>query len=285
MRNARVCHLGLLAAVALAFAGCSTVSQRAVPAIPVVPAHPFAPVAAAVSLPLTLSTATPAPSATPAEPAAAEPDPAAEPEEAVSPDCRQLKCVALTLDDGPAPGTAKLLDLFAARNVTATFFVLGENAAAHPALVRRMAREGHEVGNHSWTHPEFWYLSKRLIRKELTKTNTTLARLGVSTALVRPPYGEWDADVAGATRALGMQTVLWDVDPQDWKDRNPQTVARRVLRGVKPGSIVLTHDTIASTRKAYPAIISGLRKRGYTFVTVSELLGSTVRAGKRSFRA
>ncbi|HOC14132.1 MAG TPA: polysaccharide deacetylase family protein [Propionicimonas sp.] len=218
----------------------------------------------------------------PAEPPAPEPEPPAEPAPV---DCAVLKCVALTMDDGPVPGTGKLLDLFARRGVKATFFLLGQNAKAHPKLVRRMVAEGHELGNHSWSHPEFWNLSKSGIRKQLVKTNKLLTKLGQRPKLVRPPYGEWDRDVAKVTRSLGMPAVIWDVDPEDWKVRKAKTVAKRVLKQVERGSIILTHDSLKSTRKAIPAIVRGLQAKGYTLVTVSQLMAGKLHPGKRCFHA
>ncbi|MFZ0530956.1 MAG: polysaccharide deacetylase family protein, partial [Propionicimonas sp.] len=200
-------------------------------------------------------------------------------------DCAQAKCVALTLDDGPVPGTATVLDLFAKEKVRATFFVLGRNAKAHSKLIRRMIAEGHLVGNHSWSHPEFWKTSKAKIRKQLVRTDRLLAALGARPTLMRPPYGEWDARVAAVTRSLDLAAILWSVDPVDWRSRNTKKVVKQVLRQVKRGSIILTHDSLKPTRKAYPAIIKGLRAKGYTLVTVTELLDGNLRAGKRYFRA
>jgi len=276
-------------------AGCATVPPRVLatrtPAMPVVAVT--AQVDEPVAFPLTQiadgsSSASPTESATPSAPTDTPTPPAPEPSAPASPepttepvDCSKAKCVALTLDDGPVPQTAKVLDLLKKLDVKATFFVLGEMAKAHPKIVQRIVREGHAVGNHSWSHPEFWKCSKASIRKQLTKTNRLLTHLGATPTLMRPPFGEWDARVAKISRKLGLAGILWDVDPLDWKSRNTKKVVKSVLRKVKPGSIILTHDTLKTTRKAYPAIIKKLRAKGYVFVTVPELLAGELHAGGR----
>lgn len=290
-------------AAALLLGGCATVPPRAlvartapVPAPTQVnavvdfplpkAASPFAATdPTAPSVPVE-EPATPTPTAPTTDPTPPPgPDQPTEPGVPSEPDCAVLKCVALTMDDGPSPGTGRILDLFAKKGVKATFFLLGEHARKNQELVRRMVAEGHEVGNHSWSHPEFWYLSKRAIKKQLVRTNRLLAKLGQRPQLVRPPYGEWDSDVAKVTKALGMPSVIWDVDPEDWKYRNAKKVTKRVLKQVHRGSIILTHDTLKTTRKAIPAIVKALQDKGYTLVTVSQLMVGKLHAGKRCYRA
>jgi len=197
------------------------------------------------------------------------------------PDCTKLKCVALTMDDGPVPGTAKVLDLLKRKHVRVTFFVVGEMAKLRPGLVRRMVREGHVVGNHSWSHPEFFGEPAKALRSQLTRTNKVLHRAtGHDPVLMRPPFGEVTAQVRKLCRKLGEAIILWNVDPVDWKDRKAATVARRVIHRAKRGSIILTHDSLKTTREAYSRIIDGLRAKGFTLVTVPQLFAGKLKPGK-----
>ncbi|MGY1807237.1 polysaccharide deacetylase family protein [Blastococcus sp. SYSU D00669] len=195
-------------------------------------------------------------------------------------DCARVACIALTFDDGPGPYTAQLLRELADADVDATFFVVGGNAAAMPDLVGRMAAEGHAVGNHTWDHPRLPALAPEQIADEIDRTTSALADAGVTTDLLRPPYGETDGTVAAVAGARGYAQVLWDVDTQDWLNRDVATTTQRALDGAFPGAIVLLHDIHPTTVQAVPGIIAGLRARGYVFVTVPELVG-TVEPGAR----
>ncbi len=189
-------------------------------------------------------------------------------------DCTRRKCLALTFDDGPVAGTADLLDVLRSRGVHATFFVVGRNARAHPGLLRRMVRDGHDIGNHSLDHADLSRLGASAVRRELAETNRIVRRAtGHTPTLVRPPYGATDATVASVSRRLGMALVTWDVDPRDWRDRTTATVRSRVLAAAHPGAIVLAHDIYPTTRAAFARIVDTLLARGYTLVTVRDLLG------------
>ncbi len=235
-------------------------------------------------------TRTTRPDGVPAAQPVPEPEPEPEPEpapprptataQAASGQCAEQKCIALTFDDGPVAGTAALLDLLRSRGVHATFFVVGENARAHPDLLRRMAADGHAVENHTYTHARLTRLGTASIRRELVQTNDVIESVtGVAPAYVRPPYGATDDTVAAVARELGMGQVTWDVDPVDWKDHDSDVVRTRVLAHAHPGAIVLSHDIHATTRAAYPDILDTLIDRGYTFVTVPELLGASPAPG------
>ncbi len=203
------------------------------------------------------------------------------PANAAPPDCAKLKCVALTMDDGPVPGTAHVLNLLKRKGVHATFFVVGQLARVRPALLRRMVAEGHIVGNHSWNHPEFFGEPAKMIRGQLVHTDAAVHRaIGHDPLLMRPPFGEVTGKVRKISRALHEAVVLWDVDPLDWKDRKVSTVVHRVVKQAKRGSIILTHDSLKTTRAAYSQIIDGLRARGFTLVTVPELFGGHLKAGR-----
>jgi len=198
------------------------------------------------------------------------------------PDCTRVKCIALTFDDGPAESTRELLDVLAARDVKATFFVVGRNAEKHPELVLREHREGHELGDHSYTHTDLGMSSKQKITSELSRTREAIRRAsGATPGLMRPPYGSTSKQVEKAAREMDMAQVLWTVDPLDWRTRDSRDIERRVVKSVKPGSIVLLHDIHRTTVRAVPGIIDELTAKGYEFVTVSELFGGKLTPGKK----
>ena len=183
--------------------------------------------------------------------------------------------VAMTFDDGPHGSlTPKLLDLLAAHHMKVTFFVIGQNAAEHPEIVRRAAREGHEIGNHSWSHPNLGKTSDDAVRNELQKTDDVIAAaIGKRPTLMRPPYGSLTArQKRWIHDDFGYRIILWDVDPLDWKRPGPSVVCNRIVKEAKPGSIILSHDIHPGTIEAMPATFDQLQAKGFKFVTVSELL-------------
>jgi peptidoglycan/xylan/chitin deacetylase (PgdA/CDA1 family) len=183
--------------------------------------------------------------------------------------------IALTFDDGPnATLTPKLLDLLAARHLKATFFVVGQNAADHPDILKRAVREGHEIGNHSWSHPNLGKMSDDAVRRELQKTEDAIvAAIGKKPTLMRPPYGSITArQKKWIHEEFGYRIILWDVDPLDWKRPGPSVVTARILKETKAGSIVLSHDIHPPTIEAMPATFDQLMKKGFKSVTVTELL-------------
>jgi peptidoglycan/xylan/chitin deacetylase (PgdA/CDA1 family) len=192
-------------------------------------------------------------------------------------DCGQARCVALTFDDGPDVETGRLLDLLKQRGVPATFFVLGRQVEQHEALARRITAEGHEIGNHTWNHERLTTLSPAGIRENLQRTADLVTRVtGTSPTLVRPPFGASNSSVAAAA---GAPIVLWTVDPRDWRKRDPDAVYERVTAQVRPGAIVILHDTRKTSVDAVPRILDTLAQRGYTFVTVSRLFGGHLEPG------
>jgi peptidoglycan-N-acetylglucosamine deacetylase len=187
--------------------------------------------------------------------------------------------IAMTFDDGPsATLTPKLLDLLAARHIKATFFVIGENVAEHPEIVARAAREGHEIGNHSWSHPNFAKMSDERVRQQLWRTDTAIqSATGTRPTLMRPPYGSITArEKRWIHDELGYDIILWDVDPYDWKRPGPVVVRNRILKETHPGSIVLSHDIHPGTIEAMPSTLDALVAKGFKFVTVSELIRMAV---------
>ena len=183
--------------------------------------------------------------------------------------------IAMTFDDGPqAKLTPKLLDLLAAHHIKATFFVIGENVAQHPDIVARAAREGHEIGNHSWSHPKFGKMSDQSVRRELQRTDDAIkSATGTRPTLMRPPYGSLTArQKRWIHDEFGYEIILWDVDPFDWKRPGPAVVRNRIVKETRPGSIVLSHDIHPGTIDAMPATLDQLEAKGFKFVTVSELI-------------
>jgi peptidoglycan-N-acetylglucosamine deacetylase len=184
--------------------------------------------------------------------------------------------IAMTFDDGPsATLTPKLLDLLAAHHIKVTFFVIGENVAEHPEIVARAAQEGHEIGNHSWSHPNFAKMSQESVRGQLQRTDDAIRNAtGKRPTLMRPPYGSLtDREKHWIHAEFGYQIILWDVDPYDWKRPGPTVVRNRILKETRPGSIVLSHDIHPGTIEAMPSTLDALEAKGFKFVTVSELIG------------
>jgi peptidoglycan/xylan/chitin deacetylase (PgdA/CDA1 family) len=183
--------------------------------------------------------------------------------------------VALTFDDGPSPeNTPRLLDMLRKRGLKATFFIVGQCAAQNPEILKRIASEGHEIGNHSWSHPSLAKMGELGVTEQLQRTHEVVQQLtGTPPKLMRPPYGAFTTNQrAWAHQKWGYKTILWDVDPLDWKVRNANRVQAEILRQTVSGSIILAHDIHASTVDAMPATLDALLAKGCQFVTVSELL-------------
>src|SRR5437899_2458851 len=188
-------------------------------------------------------------------------------------------CIAMTFDDGPsATLTPKLLDLLATRHIKVTFFVIGENVAEHPEIVARAAREGHEIGNHSWSHPNFGKMGDESVRSQLQRTDDAIKNAtGERPTLMRPPYGSITArEKRWIHEEFGYRIILWDVDPYDWKRPGPAVVRNRILKETQPGSIVLSHDIHPGTIEAMPSTLDALAAKGFKFVTVSEVIRMAV---------
>lgn len=196
------------------------------------------------------------------------------------PECQEY--IALTFDDGPRKGTTgRLLDGLRERGASATFFVVGEEAAANLELVKRMKAEGHQIGNHTWSHVRLEDAPQKTTQQEIEKTEALLTELlGPGEYWLRPPYGLISQETE---KQLKVPMVKWSVDPRDWESRNTDKVVQAVLKDVKPNSIVLLHDIYPTSVDAALKIVDTLQKEGYCFVTVEELLylnGITPEAGK-----
>lgn len=253
-------------------------------AIAAAPFTPPAPVPTTTAEPLTERTPTPQSPATPSSAPTTVP-PVTGPTQ--SPpgdgdvvDCSTLKCIALTFDDGPGPYTAKLLQELASKDVRATFFLIGRSVGTRPELVKAELAAGHAVGNHTYEHLDLVKLDAATIGFQVDRTAAAiLDATGVRPTLLRPPYGATNPTVKAVARERGYAQILWNVDTEDWKNRNVATTTQRALDGARPGAIILMHDIHPTTVQAVPGIIDALRARGYTLVTVPQLIG-TPEAGK-----
>ncbi|WP_459247226.1 polysaccharide deacetylase family protein [Streptomyces youssoufiensis] len=193
-------------------------------------------------------------------------------------DCAKAKCIALTFDAGPGKDTGQLLDTLKDKKVPATFFLLGKNhVKKHPDLVRRIATEGHEVANHTWSHPRLTDLEPDEARKELALTQDAIEQItGRKPTLMRPPQGRTNKDVSKVSKELGLSQVLWSVTAKDYSTTDSALIKKRVLDQADRDGIILLHDIYDGTVPAVPGIIDALHKRGFTFVTVPQLMAPAV---------
>ena len=193
-------------------------------------------------------------------------------------DCAQVKCVALTFDDGPTPFTDRLLRILADNHARATFFLIGNKVAANPAGAQRIAAAGMEIGNHTWEHPNMTTIPPQDISAQLAKANDAIiAATGRAPRLYRPAGGLANDAVQQAAARLGLAEILWDVIPFDWfNDSNTAATRLVLMTQIKPGSVVLLHDTYSSTVDLVYQFIPVLKANGYHLVTVSQLLGLRV---------
>lgn len=188
--------------------------------------------------------------------------------------------VALTFDDVPDPRfTPQILDVLKEHHVRATFFIVGNRAEKHPDLVKRIVKEGHVVGNHSYNHPQFSKLSMSAFRKQILRTGEIIQRLtGYTPKMIRPPYGDINEEQLKWAARNHYSIVNWNVDSLDWKGIGKEAVKRNVLSTVGQGSIILQHagggttSNLSGTIDALPDIIRTLKNKGYSFVTLPRLL-------------
>ncbi len=183
--------------------------------------------------------------------------------------------LALTFDDGPHPQlTPKLLDILRQQGVRATFYVIGRNVETYPDIARRIVAEGHEIANHSWSHPALTKVSSAKLKQELESTSNVIEReTGRRPTNMRPPYGAINDRVRQAIlQDHKLDVIMWSVDPLDWKRPGASVVTQRMVQGAKPGAILLAHDIHPGTIEAMPQTIAQLKAKGYGFATVSQLL-------------
>jgi peptidoglycan/xylan/chitin deacetylase (PgdA/CDA1 family) len=190
--------------------------------------------------------------------------------------------VALTFDDGPSADTERVLDVLDRYNLRAAFFMVGREVERRPQTARRVADAGHEIGNHSYSHPIYLYRGPRETRRQLERTQAIIKdATGVRPTLARPPCGVRTPAYFRAAHSLKLQTVQWTLAGFDWKRRTPERIARDVLRRAEAGSIILLHDgdsenraNRAATIAALPLLIEGLQERGLHVAPLSQLIGT-----------
>ncbi len=184
------------------------------------------------------------------------------------------KIVALSFDAAWGnEDTGQLIDIMNKYKVKTTFFVVGSWVDKYPESVKELHDAGHEIMNHSNSHPHMTQISVEKMKEEVTKCDEKIKTItGVKPTLFRAPYGDYNNDVVGAMRETGHFTIQWDVDSLDWKNLTANEISDRVLKKVKPGSIVLFHNAALHTPEALPIIIENLQKDGYKIVPVSEII-------------
>ncbi len=197
---------------------------------------------------------------------------------------RGLRRIALTFDDGPnEPFTSEILAILRKHNIRATFFVIGENTELFPETCQRIQKEGHIIGNHSYSHPKWLALrrQKRIIQ-ELQPTQEAIYNAsGIKPVLFRPPYGHWSPWLLRTARRMGLEVITWDNMTDDWEaTKEADDIVSDILGRVRPGGIIVLHDgrngrfnyDRTSLLKALPPIIYSLERQGYQFFTVTEML-------------
>ncbi|MFD6152098.1 polysaccharide deacetylase family protein [Streptomyces sp. NPDC060243] len=189
-------------------------------------------------------------------------------------DCRKAKCIALTFDAGPSKHTPQLLKILKEKKVHATFFLLGKNhIERYPKLVKQISDEGHEVAEHTWSHRRLTDLSEKDVRRELSRTQNAVEDLtGKAPTLMRPPQGRTSDEVSKICKEFGIAQVLWSATAKDYATTDSKLIEKRILDQSKRDGVILLHDLYDGTVPAVPHIIDALRAKGYTFVTVPELM-------------
>ncbi len=190
-------------------------------------------------------------------------------------DCSRTKCVALTFDDGPSPFTDRLLHILKDNDAQATFFLIGNKVAANPAGAKRIADASMEIGSHTWEHPNMATIPPQDISAQLSKANDAITgATGRTPTFYRPAGGLSNQAVRQAAAGYGQAEILWDVISFDWINDSNTAATRRVLMAqIKPGSVVLFHDTYSSTVDLVYQFLPVLKANGYHLVTISQLLG------------
>ena len=180
------------------------------------------------------------------------------------------KVIYLTFDDGPSkPWTQQILSVLARYHAHATFFVVGQEARAHPELIKAIVAGGHALGNHTYDHPWLGRMNRGQVSGELGRTQKVLGALAAS--CMRPPFGSTNRSTRNEAAQMGMKLVMWDIDPRDWSRPGAAHIASVILAHAAPGAMVLMHDggaNRAQTVAALQTVLSQLSRRGYHFETV-----------------
>jgi peptidoglycan/xylan/chitin deacetylase (PgdA/CDA1 family) len=201
------------------------------------------------------------------------------------------KQIALTFDDGPnEPYTQQLLELLARHNVRATIFVIGRYVRERPDLARAIAQVGHEIGNHTFSHPPLIFERPSRVRREILEARQTIGEaVGVHSCLFRPPWGARRPGLFAFIRQLGLEPVMWNVTGYDWNPPSAESIIEKVSRRIRGGDVILLHDgshhdlgadrskTVAAVRQ----LIAQLKAGGYQFATVSDMIGASASAANQ----
>lgn len=195
----------------------------------------------------------------------------------------ERKAIALTFDDGPTADTPAILDILRNKNVKATFFVVGKQAEANPELLRLIVSEGHEVQGHTYSHLALDFLTPGQIEKELFKTRVVLRTVaGIDAACLRPPGGRFGGALEEVAKRYGITTVFWTANCTSLEGGKKEKMRDYIVSSARPGGIVLMHYAEGVTRRALPEAIDILRRQGYEFVTISDLLSGTANGTRQS---
>lgn len=182
------------------------------------------------------------------------------------------KRIALTFDDGPNENTNKILDVLKKHNAKATFFVLGSNIKEHKEELLRIHNEGHEIGNHSFNHPDLKTLKYNEVKQEIISTNNLIFSFTNKTPnLVRPPYGSFNENTKKIFNDLNMHISLWNIDTLDWQSKNPKKISSNIIKEAKEDKVILMHDIYQTSALGLDQALTQLTKLGYTFVPYSGL--------------
>ncbi len=186
--------------------------------------------------------------------------------------------IALTFDDGPhSEKTPLILDVLRDNNVKATFFIVGENVSGNEEIVERIISEGHEIGNHTFRHKYLFKVDRRVMELEIDLCDDEIFNYSEYNAtLFRPPGGIYNDVLSSVCNERGYDMVLWSIDTRDWAGTSAENIEKEIMSNVKDGAIILMHDYVcceSHTDAALKSVIPKLKELGYSFVTVSELIG------------
>jgi len=190
--------------------------------------------------------------------------------------------VALTFDDGPIAGkTGQVLDTLRDEKVSATFFVLGENVERHPEILERMAGEGHEIGNHTYSHADLTKLSTTKVKDEIKRCqDIVFEAVGYRPRFFRPPYGAANLTTMSILSRHNLSAIFWSIDPQDWRGGSQEVIVADISSHLENGSIILLHELSPNTSQSIPGIVKAVREKGFEFVTLSEMFQLPVLKGQ-----
>lgn len=186
------------------------------------------------------------------------------------------KVVALTFDHSWGNKfTPSILDTLQKNDIKVTFFIMGPWAAKYPEVAKRMVADGHEIASHGYRHENYGDMTAEWVREDITKSHALIKEVtGAEPSLIRPPNGHYSQRSLKVTDELGYKTIIWNVDSLDWKNPGRDVIIDRVMKRIKPGSIILMHasDTPVQTAEALPILLDKIKAEGYQIVTISELL-------------